>query len=403
MKSKLIKFLDLGIEYSIYGFILCIPASIAIVSVLGCIAVALFLIKQALSPDFSGIRSNKTFFLLLLIFFIFMALSLFNSGPLIHKSLKALFMKWGRFPLVLWMILDTFRDTKRIVKAAGVIVLGSTVVGLSVFSQKFLGFEFLCHRHLLNGIVTGPYSNENNLAIYLTGVIPIVLCFSLWKWKRIWVKIGFLLLATMLMLSSLWTLCRGGWVGLTAGLILVALLINYSRLPKKIFWTLFSMSYIFCVPLTAIGLFFFQHRGDSDRFILYRGAWKMITEHPFLGKGLGTFMDYCAQYTNNFGVYYVHNCFLQMWAESGIFSLLSFLLFNGYVFYKNIKVIIRAPASLNSFLLIGLNAGLLGFLVHSFFDTQFYSFQALFLYWAVLGLAVALSSNLETSEKTAYK
>jgi hypothetical protein len=83
-----------------------------------------------------------------------------------------------------------------------------------------------------------------------------------------------------------------------------------------------------------------------------------------------------------------------MWAESGIFSLLSFLLFNGYIFYKNIKVIIRAPASFNSFLLIGLNAGLLGFLVHSFFDTEFYSFQPLFLYWTLLGLTVALSSKL---------
>ena len=394
MKLKLIKFLDLGIEYSIYVFILCIPASIGLVSIFACIAVALFLVKQALSPDFSSLRSNKTFFLLLLIFFIFMALSLFNSGPLIHKSLKALLMKWGRFFFILWVILDTFRTTQRIVKAAGVIVLGSTVVGLSVFSQKFFGLEFLCHRPMLGGIITGPYQNENNLAAYLTGVIPIVLCFGLWKWKRIWAKIGFLLLTAALMLFSLWTLCRGGWVGLTAGLILVALLINYSRLPKKIFWTLFSMSYIFCVPLTAAGLFFFQNRDDSGRFILYRGAWKMITEHPFLGKGLGTFMDYCAQYTNNFGVYYVHNCFLQMWAESGIFSLLSFLLFNGYVFYKNIKVIIRAPASLNSFLFIGLNAGLLGFLAHSFFDTQFYSFQSLFLYWSALGLTVALSSKI---------
>src|SRR5208283_5076650 len=104
-----------------------------------------------------------------------------------------------------------------------------------------------------------------------------------------------------------------------------------------------------------------------QRVVLYRAAWKMITEHPFLGKGLGTFMDYCAQYTGNSWACYAHNCFLQMWAESGIFSLLSFLLFNGYVFYKSIKVILRAPASLNSFLLIGLNAGLLGFLVHSFF------------------------------------
>ena len=315
MKSKLIKFLDLGIEYSIYGFIFYIPASIALVSIFASIAVVLFLIKQVISPDFSSIRSNKTFFLLLLIFFIFMALSLLNSGPLIDKSLKALFMKWGRFPFILWMLLDTFRDTKRIVKAAGVIVFSSTLVGLSVFSQKFLGFEFLCHKPLNDGIVTGPYPNQNSLATYLTSVIPIVLCFSLWQWKRICVKIGFFLITAMLMISSLWTLCRGGWIGLTAGLILVAFLINYDRLPKKIFWILFSMGYIFCVPLTAIGLFFLKK--DEQRVVLYRGAWKMITEHPFLGKGLGTFMNYCAQYTGNSWACYAHNCFLQIWAESG--------------------------------------------------------------------------------------
>ena len=42
MKLKLIKFLDLGIEYSIYVFILCIPASIGLVSIFACIAVLLF-------------------------------------------------------------------------------------------------------------------------------------------------------------------------------------------------------------------------------------------------------------------------------------------------------------------------------------------------------------------------
>ena len=156
MKLKLIKFLDWAVEYSIYVFILFIPVSIAVVSIFGCIAVVLFLIKQVLSPDFSGIRSNKTLFLLLFIFFIFMAASLLNSGPLIGKSLKALFMKWGRFPLILWMILDSFKDTRRMGKAAGVFVFSSMVVVLSIFSQKFFGLEFLRHKPLNGGIITGP-------------------------------------------------------------------------------------------------------------------------------------------------------------------------------------------------------------------------------------------------------
>jgi O-antigen ligase len=141
-------------------------------------------------------------------------------------------------------------------------------------------------------------------------------------------------------------------------------------------------------------LFFFRNRGDSNRFILFQGAWRMIQEHPLLGKGLGTFMDYCALYTNNFGTYYAHNCYLQMWAESGVFSLFCFLLFVGYVFYKSIKACLRIPKSLNSYILIGLTAGLMGFLVHSFFEVHLYSFQPSFLFWIGLGLTVALSSRL---------
>jgi len=393
MKLKLIKFLDLGVEYSTYVFIFYIPISIAFVSIFSIIALVLFFIKQLLCPNFSSIKSNKTFFLLFLIFFICMAVSLINSGPLIAKSLNALFMKWGRFVLILWMILDTFQNPGRRVKAAGVFLFSATLVGLSVFSQKFFGLEFLRHKPLdFEGIITGPFPSRNDLASYLTCVIPIVLCFCLWKGKQKFLKIGLFLIPIMLIISSLWTTCRGGWIGLSVGLIWVALLINYGRLPKKIFWSLFSVGYILCVPLIAIALFFLKN--DPQRIILYHSAWAMIVEHPFLGKGLGTFMDYSTQYAHNGWACYAHNCFLQIWAESGIFSLLSFLLLNGYVFYRTLKVVSKMPASLNLNILIGLSAGFLGLFVHCFFDTQLYSFQASFLFWTVMGLTVASQSFL---------
>jgi hypothetical protein len=372
-------------------------------------------------------------FLFLLLFFVFMDLSLLNSGPLVAKSLKALFIKWGRFPLLLWAIIDTFQDTRRIVKAVYVILFSAALVGFTVFTQKFLGFEFLRGRILESSSLPsiGPFTNPNGLAAYLTCVIPIVLsfgfgyqkpnhgplasgfgygfghrkpnhglvanrkpnhglvAFSLWKWKIIAVKLCLFLITAMLIMSSFWTLCRGGWLGLISGLIFVTLVANFHRI-KKAFWVLFSFSYVFCVPLIGLVLFFYQNRRDSYRFTLFHGAWGMIKEHPLLGKGIGTFMDYCALYTNNLGVYYMHNCFLQIWAESGIFSLLSFLLFVGYVFYRSMKVSLRIPRSLNYFILIGLTAGLLGYLVHSFFEVHLYSFQLSFLFWVVLGLTVAV-------------
>ncbi|MBU4252269.1 MAG: hypothetical protein KJ647_04750 [Candidatus Omnitrophica bacterium] len=240
MKLRVLRFLDAAVEYAIYGVIFFIPISITMIGTFAGMAVVFFLIKKILSPDFSSIKANKMLFLFLLFFFIFMDLSLLNSGPLVGKSLKTLFIKWGRFPLFLWAIIDTFQDTRRVVKAVYVLLFSATLVGLTVFTQKFFGFEFLRGRILGSSSIpsTGPFKNQNGLAAYLTCVIPVVLSFGLWKWKRITVKICFLLITAVFILSSFWTFCRGGWLGLIAGLIFVILITNYYRI-KKIFWFIF--------------------------------------------------------------------------------------------------------------------------------------------------------------------
>jgi len=396
MKLKILRFLDIAVEYSVYGLIFFIPISIAMMGSFAGFVLTFFLLKKIISPDFSSIKDNKALFLFLLLFFAFMDLSLLNSGPLVVKSLKVLIIKWGRFPLLLWAVVDTFRDPRRIIKALYVILFSAALVGLSVFTQKFFGFEFLRGRGTGGFLssITGPFKNPNALAAYLTCVIPIVLSLALWKWKKAFIKAGLFLISAILVIFSLWTLSRGGWLGAISGLIFIILIVNYQRI-RKVFWPLFLTSYIFFVPLIGLILFFFQNRRDSYRFVIFRGAWEMIKEHPLLGKGVGTFMDYCVLYAKTDIAYYAHNCYLQMWAESGIFSLLSFLLFVGYVFYRSIKVILEEQRSLKQLALIGLTSGLLGFLVHSFFEVHLYSFQLSFLFWIVLGLTVALSAILE--------
>jgi O-antigen ligase len=399
MKPKILRFLDKGVEYSIYVMIFFIPISIAAIGSFAGMAAFLFLIKKIISLDFKSLKSNGVFFILLFIFFVLMVLSLFNSGIFLEKSLRALCIKWGRFPFFLWAIIDTFQDKKRIIRAVYVFLLSATIVGLSVFTQKFMGFEFLRGRVLSSPSLpsTGPFKNQNGLAAYLTCLIPIALSFSLWKWKKILVKLPLIIITVILSLALIWTFCRGGWLGTIAGLIFVMLFTNYYQL-KKLFWVLFSFSYIVCIPLVGFGLFYYRNRGDANRFPIFHGAWRMIKENPFLGKGLGTFMDYCVKYAESLSGYYVHNCFLQIWAESGIFSLLAFLLFVGYVFYRSIKVIIKIPKSLGSFILIGLTGGLMSLLVHSFFEVHLYSFQLSFLFWIILGLTFALSSAFEKEQ-----
>jgi O-antigen ligase len=110
----------------------------------------------------------------------------------------------------------------------------------------------------------------------------------------------------------------------------------------------------------------------------------MIRENPFLGKGIGTFMDHFARYTNIYPAY-AHNCYLQIWAESGIFSLLSFIIFIGAVLYSGIKKFLATK----DFLLLGFISGLMGFLAHTLFDVDLYSLRLAMLFWVWVGLISA--------------
>jgi O-antigen ligase len=82
---------------------------------------------------------------------------------------------------------------------------------------------------------------------------------------------------------------------------------------------------------------------------------------------------------------YSHNCYLQIWAETGIFSLVSFMAFVVSFVCLGIKKFIVS----RDFLLLGLLAGAVGFLVHSFFDTNLYSLRLATLFWIWVGLIVA--------------
>ena len=56
MKLKILRFLDVAVEYSIYGVIFFIPISIAMIGTFAGMAIVFFLIKKILSPDFTSYK-----------------------------------------------------------------------------------------------------------------------------------------------------------------------------------------------------------------------------------------------------------------------------------------------------------------------------------------------------------
>ncbi len=417
-KEDIIRIADKVIEYALYGLIVFIPISIAGVGILCPLAIVAFLVKTCLSPDFQFIKDNKLIYIFLLLFIIFMAMSLLNSGPYLIKGLRALFGKWMQYIFIFIIAADTFRKPKRARNAIVLMLCVLGIVVLSGYSQRFLGFEFLRNESDALGQgaiadVTSAFKNRNALAGYLVFFLALVLSVSVIRFKK---KIYEFFASALVFLSGgvlLLTLSRGGWLGFfLGGFMLAAITKRYKLILLFLILFIvgiFSMSVLreramvafgpsASSPISLVGessdngsaIGTSRFVGDPSRFAIWQAALAMIKENPFLGKGLGTFMDYFPQYTKDIGIFYTHNCYLQIWAESGIFSLLFFLSFVGFILCQAGSIAFINRQNNLGLILGGFVAGLFGFLIHSAFDNHLYSVQLKALFWLMLGMTQAI-------------
>lgn len=389
MKEKLFVVFDRALEYSMYGLVFFIPISKSATEAFAAFMLLFFILKKYIKPDFSFLKNRANIFLLL--FIVFCLLSMFNSGPYLAKSLKAFFLKWMKYIGMFWFIQDAARDRKRIRNAGMILLSVAGLVALDSLFQRFSGKDIFRARELVNvgnGIpaITGPFNHYNDLASYLIVVLILALALLISGALRKGLQSALLPLSILLAGCLFLTFSRGSWIGFVFAL---ALMLFLSRDYRKLI-PLLALSLLFLFFLPGVKerfAFTFQGEGDADRLLAWGAASRMIMENPYLGKGIGTFMDYFHAYVPSRYVQYAHNCYLQIWAETGTFSIWSFIIFVGIILYKASFVFRR----LKDYLLLGFLCALFAFLVHSFFDTQLYSLQLAFLFWSLLGLTAALT------------
>lgn len=433
MREKCLLFFDTSLLISLCGLIFAIPISKAGIEIFFTLSFILFIIKKILEPDFKFL--NNWLFIFLSLFLLFNALSLINSAPYATVGQRAFFFKWLKNLLIFTMVLDTLANKKRVQYAFFVFLVTSIFVGMDGIIQRGLGYDLLWQHslmHLKNGslAITSTFAHYNSFGAYLVFPLAFVLSAIIQKKSSIIENIGFYLLAGLLEACLLLTSSRGAWLGFLGSLLFMIFLTKNTR--KAAIYFVFFFCVLSGVLLTislqnttsnkdvkiasvnkstvdtlnlastrqvtaAAGespwrpyserlLAVFPHRGDSDRFIYWKAAYHMIKENPFLGKGVGTFMQRFPHYAPNVYIHYAHNCFLQIWAETGLLSLLSFLGFLWILFIRGIKTF---RINKDCYLL-GVLCGLFGFLAHSFFDTQLYTLHLSALFWSMAGILSAL-------------
>ncbi|MDP8265402.1 MAG: O-antigen ligase family protein [Candidatus Aceula meridiana] len=394
-RQKIITVSEKVIEYGFYGLIFFLPISKALIESCAGFVFLGFVVNKAMTRDFTRFKTDAKIFWLLFALFVFSALSLINSGPFLAKGFKALFFKWGEYFFLFMIAVDHFKDRKLIKRFFYVFAFIVTLVGLSALSQRFLGIEFFRGRPLIGLAVTGPFKNPNDLGAYLICCFPVLISLAYWNWKwkrKVTAPVVFFA-CVILLASILLTISRGAWLGVTIGFLMMIAFCSKKRLLSLVFGIF--LCFVFSIPFFRKEIIYsFGPAGDGNRYVIWNGAIDMIRENPFLGKGLGTFMDYFEKYVPNIGIFYAHNCYLQMWAESGIFTLLAFLFLAGFVVFRGARIAFKNREDDFGILLSGLIAGISGFLIASFFDTHLYSLKLSVLFWVMLGVTVSIERVL---------
>lgn len=115
-----------------------------------------------------------------------------------------------------------------------------------------------------------------------------------------------------------------------------------------------------------------------NRIAYWRDSLTLIKLHPFTGIGPGNFNLPLSRYA--------HNVFLQVWAETGILGLISFIWLISCLVKSSLESIKESPYRKEIICLATAN---FIFLVENLTTFTFFLPEVSLIWWAILGLAVS--------------
>ncbi len=299
------------------------------------------------------------------------------------------------FVFVLVNTINTKKDFNTLITF---LVITATLVGILGLLQYRDGVKIeggwvdVINNPGVNIRIYSALGNPNILAEYLVMIIPISIALF-WYSKRIHKKILFFITTSILLLSLVLTLSRGGWLGLAFGLFIFTLLIEKRLL-------------LLAIPLSLIMIYSLPERifnrvlsiGDLEdssnayRIKIWKVALDIIKDNWLVGVGLGyiPFKMVYETYISNMPTYHIHNTFLQILAEMGILGLAVFVFFMFTLFKYSIKKLIKGKDRYIKIMAGGLLSGLAALLVHGIVESVLFMPKIIITFWTLVGLILAL-------------
>lgn len=383
-------------------FFLCLlifglPFSISIIEISATAAIGLWLF-QKIAVSRSLKIADTPLNTPISVYLIFVLLSLFNSKFLMTSITGFGFKAMEQF-LIFIVMVDTVRTEKELKAVVTAILLSCALIGADGLWQYFTGYDFLRHYPIWSSFnrITASFKFPNGLGGWLITVTPLCMALAIFSTKEKIFRISAAVLSVALLVCLVLNFTKGAWVAMLPALLF--LVWQRGDKAKKILLAVLLAMLAGLGLLTVFGgkdiIGSYAARGWSGihRLDLVRMCWRMFLDRPFFGHGINTFMSNYESYAEGMtfgGVSYAHNCYMQILAETGIFSLFAFLWMIAALFMSSVKSIAAKREGFVKFSQIGIAAGLLAYAFHSAIETNLYALQLAILFYYFLGLAAAL-------------
>ena len=192
-------------------------------------------------------------------------------------------------------------------------------------------------------------------------------------------------LATLSLVTIIFTKSQGAWVGLAAGALVFLFFAGYKKITVAA--TVLGVVFSLLAPSMRQAVFF-QDQANQNRLRLWGYTRTFLTESPknfLLGTGIRQFFRKVQKPYYNDKILerliFPHNIFLNFWTEIGLAGMLAAVMIIGYVFYLAGKI--RKYSRI-------VGAGLLGSLtvlvVHGLVDVPYFKNDLSFLFWIIIAV-----------------
>ena len=353
--------------------------AITIIEMLTLFALTLFLLERCLTWEWKWIKTPLDKPIIVLII-----LSIMSIIFSLHKqtSIRS-FTLFLTYLVIFYLVINTVRTRSQFRQLIYVII--SVAVFLALFGLfKNFGanpFPWWGYVDLNYGDrLTSTFGCPNHLAGYMEMSLPLLICLFLLGFRS---GIVFILgyLSLLLLVALMLSLSRGGWISTLLSLSFMAIALLNSRhfVRKKLLIVLIAgsltLAFIALVSTPVVERVMTAMEKEEEasfysRVVAWGGVMDMISDHPLIGIGPGTFKTVFTQYqppglSAHFTM--AHNDYLHFISETGLL-LIPVIIWMIIALYRKGFKKLKNPSRLVRATTLGSMTGITAILFHSITD-----------------------------------